>query len=77
VEKRRRHRGKPQLGSDDLSRKQLVEFVVRADPNPFNRVAGAHTHRPILFSNADGPDVAAPLQFLETQRRMLRLAGKS
>jgi hypothetical protein len=59
-----------------LSRKKFVELVVRADLNPFNRVAGAHAHGAILFVDANRPDVTAALKFFETQRRMIRVVGK-
>jgi hypothetical protein len=49
---------------------------VRANPNPFNRVAGAHAHRAILFVDADRSDFPAALKFFETQRWMIRIVRK-
>ena len=58
------------------SREQIVELVVRADPNPFNRVTGAHAHGAILFADTNRPDVTAALKFFETQRWMIRVGRK-
>ena len=64
------------LPSARLSRKEIVKLVVRADPNPLNRVAGTHTHGAILFVDANLPDVTATLKLFETKRRMIRIVGK-
>ena len=59
-----------------FSRKEIVKLVVRANPNPFNRAAGTHTHGAVLFADADRPDCTAALKFFEAQRRMLRVLRK-
>jgi hypothetical protein len=65
-----------QLISIRRSRKEIIELVVRADPNPFNRIAGAHAHGAILFVDANRPDVTDALKFFEAQRRVIRVDRK-
>jgi uncharacterized Rossmann fold enzyme len=45
----------------------MVKFVVRADPNPFNRVSETNAYGTILVIHAHGPNVFAAPEFFETK----------
>src|ERR1035441_3239562 len=50
------------------SGKEFVEVVMRADPNPDNRVAAAFPDGAVLLIDAHGPEVLVASKLLETQR---------
>ncbi len=52
------------------SRKQLVKFIVCADPNPLDRVTRANPDGTVLVVDSNGPDIFPCAKFLEPQGRM-------
>ena len=52
---------------------EIVEFVVRAYPNPGDSIAVTFTDGAVLLVYADRPDMVITTKFLESERRMVRV----
>ena len=60
----------------DISTKELVKIVVRTNPNPNDRIAGAVPDGAVLFIDPDRPNMLITAQFFEPQRGMIGILGK-
>ncbi len=58
------------------SAKEIVELVVRANPDPDDGVAASLAHGPVLLVDADGPDMVVAAERLEPERGVSGVLGE-